>query len=150
MGEGIDGVAGESGHALGEDQIDFSGKGVSDHAFKALAVSGGVDGEYAVGVDDDLYQVRERVLVIPVVEAEQAGTDPGEVCFSDLGCPARVAFAFGGGFAPPELVCRRVAFLGAAVIEPATDRAFDPGVLLRRRCHRRKSRRGLGLLVMVG
>ena len=40
MGEGVDGVAGEPRHAFGEDQIDFSGKGVGDHSFEAFAVFG--------------------------------------------------------------------------------------------------------------
>ena len=63
-----------------------------------------MDGERTIGIDNDFHEARQRILVVPVVEAKHAGADLGEMGFSDLWCLAGIAFTFGGGFAPPKLV----------------------------------------------
>ena len=50
-GQGVDGVAGEPGHALGDDQINLPGQGIGNHVLEAGAVFGGSSGDAFVGVN---------------------------------------------------------------------------------------------------
>ena len=60
-GQAVHGISRESAHTLGHNQVDFSGKGIPDHAVEAVPALG-VDGADAlIGVD--LHEVPVGVLL---------------------------------------------------------------------------------------